>query len=100
MKTTEFDEIARKEISFHITGHHPTRELDAEDHANAPEWFERVRIVNFPRGFEHLQIAVYGSGITESDAAEAAHEWLSENRPGASSLDDEMNALVSVSLKL
>ncbi len=65
----------RIDPSFHITGNHPTREADAEDR-QSPAW-----IVAFQRGFEQLQVAVYGDGLCEADAEEAAIEWLTKHAP-------------------
>lgn len=64
-------------ISHHITGNHPTRAADLDDRA-APGF-----VVAFQRGFEQLRIAVYGAGLTASDAEAAAVEWLEKHAPAA-----------------
>ena len=64
-------------VSYNITGTYPLRELDQEElEAEDPRW-----IVHFPCGFETLQIAVYGDGLGEGDAIEAASEFLAK-KPG------------------
>lgn len=50
------------------------READADDRK------EGGFIVGLPRGFEQLEIAVYGVG-NSGDAVEAAIEWLSKHHP-------------------
>jgi hypothetical protein len=63
--------------SYHITGNFPIREADSEDR-EMPCYQVRV-----PRGFETLDIAVYGDGLCDADAEEAAFEYLLENFPQA-----------------
>lgn len=65
--------------SLFIHGNFPVREMDAEDLAN-PEPRIEIRI---PRGFETLDIAVYGHGLTKGDAEESAFEFLLEHYPNA-----------------
>jgi hypothetical protein len=60
----------------HITGHYPLRLADAEDR-KLPRW-----IVAFQQGFEQYQIAVYGDGLNEQDAEDAAIEFLSKDTHG------------------
>jgi hypothetical protein len=59
----------------HVYGLHPMREADAEDRTLP------CRLVIIPIGFDGLRIAVYGEGIDDSDAIEAAFEFLKERKP-------------------
>ena len=70
--------------SWHITGNHPTRECKPADRGDEACW-----LVSFPRGFEPLQIAVWGDGVHGWYACEAASEWLIKTHPNASSSSDE-----------
>jgi hypothetical protein len=70
--------------SWHITGNHPTRECKPADLFDESCW-----LVSLPRGFEALQIAVWGDGLDASDACESASEWLLETHPNAASSSDE-----------
>ena len=78
-------------ITAYITGNYPTREISATE---ADERDEPIYIVHFPRGFETLQIAVVGHGLSEYDCFEAANEWLQETNPNACSDCDEDSAFV------
>ena len=78
-------------ITAYITGNYPLREISAQE---ADEYNEPIQIVHFPRGFETLQIAVVGHGLSEYDCFEAANEWLQKNSPAACSEDDDESAFV------
>lgn len=69
-ESTDFDPI-----SYHITGYHNPREADAEDRK------EPCTTVSIPCGAEALQIAVYGHGLSDDDAIEAAFEHLQTVSP-------------------
>ena len=73
--------------SWHITGNHPTRECKPADRGEETCW-----LVSLPRGFEPLQIAVWGDGLDASDASEAACEWLLKTHPNAASSSDDENS--------
>lgn len=62
-------------ISYHVSGTYPTRLRDVDERDDI------YCIVRIPRGFETLDIAIYGDGLTESDACEAAFDFLLENHP-------------------
>jgi len=66
------------DISWHITGNHPTREIDPAEYQDEP-----MQVVHFQRGFETMQVAVYGNGLDESDCYEAAVEFLLKNHPAS-----------------
>lgn len=73
--------------SWHITGNYPTRECKPADRGDETCW-----LVSLPRGFEPLQIAVWGDGVYYADACEAACEWLLKIHPNAASSSDEENS--------
>lgn len=69
-----------KSVSYHITGEYPLRQITAEEgKADYNDCF----IVGFQRGFEQLQVAVYGGALAASDAEEAAIEYLRRYQPQA-----------------
>ena len=70
-------------ISWHITGNYPTREIDPAEYFEEP-----MRVVHFQRGFETMQVAVYGHGLCEADCYEAAVEFLMKNHPVSLTEDD------------
>ena len=78
-------------ITSYVTGNYPTREISATE---ADEYNEPIKIVHFPRGFETLQIAVVGDGLSEYDCFEAANEWLQKTNPAACSDYDEYSTFV------
>lgn len=61
--------------SYHITGNHPVREIEPSPDDGAPQF------VRIPCGFETLDIAVYGDGLSSSDAIESAFEFLKRRSP-------------------
>ena len=75
-----------QQVSYIITGNHPTREITIEEmnERAEPGW-----IVSFQRGFEPLNICVVGDGLCESDCEEAAIEFLQKNYPNALKKDIE-----------
>ena len=81
-------------ITAYVTGNYPLREISAQE---ADERAEPIRVVHFPRGFETLQIAVVGDGLTDFDCFEAANEWLQETNPAAHSEGDDDSAFVMAS---
>lgn len=62
--------MKNEDISHHIQGAYPLRVLDVSER-DETRW-----LVCFHCGFEPLVVAVYGDGLCESDAEEAAIEWL------------------------
>lgn len=68
--------------SYHIQGNHPTREIAPEDRAG------RCWIVAWQCGFEQFQLAVWGDGLSASDADEAAVEWMEKHKPEWFSKED------------
>lgn len=78
--------------SFHISGYHNPRELpETDEHRDEP-----MILVSLPRGFESLDIAVYGHGLSYDDCHTAALEYLDRYMPGA--LTDEERTELSGSL--
>lgn len=75
--------------SFHIRGCFPVRELDAV--TDADERTEPCFAVQIPCGFETLDIAVYGTGLCESDAIDAAREFLERRNWFVGSPDNNDN---------
>lgn len=78
-------------ITAYVTGNYPLREISAQE---ADERAEPIRVVHFPRGFETLQIAVVGDGLSEYDCFESANEWLQKTNPNACSDYDEYSTFV------
>jgi hypothetical protein len=76
-------------ITAHVSGTYPLRERSSDERDDL------AYIVHFPRGFETLDIAVYGHGLCASDAIEAGIEWIKKTAPDAFSPDDEENAFVT-----
>lgn len=71
-------------VSYHIRGNHPVRELKIDDMVDSMIINdEPKRIVRLQRGFESLDVAVYGHGLSDSDAREAALEFLGVHHPWA-----------------
>lgn len=66
------------QASLHVMGTYPLREADSEDRMHGPAW-----LVSFPRGFEHLHVAVYGNGLCGDDACDAAREYLAKVNPAS-----------------
>lgn len=64
-----------------ITGHHNPRLADPDDYTD-PFW-----VVSIPMGFERMEVAVHGHGLSEGDACEAFEEWKKGVSPGWA--DDE-----------
>jgi hypothetical protein len=61
------------DVSAHISGNHPTRELTTEDIAERAD--EAIFWVGWQQGFEVYSIAVYGNGLCQADACESAEEY-------------------------
>ena len=57
------------DASLHLSGNHPTRPIDPAEYADTPAF-----VVGWQCGFEIYSVAVYGDGLNESDAMEAAQE--------------------------
>jgi hypothetical protein len=81
------------EASHHITINLPVRVLEEADKAD----YELIHLVGFQRGFESLIVAVYGDtgNGNESDAADAAVEYLEENFPESLTQEERENHLAS-----
>jgi hypothetical protein len=69
--------------SFHISGYHNPREIPETDGGRD----EPMTLISLPRGFETLDIAVYGHGLCFADCEDAALEFLARHFPA--SLTDE-----------
>ena len=59
-----------------ITGYYPPRLATAEDYTD-PFW-----VVSILMGFENMEIAVHGHGLSKDDACEAFEEWKKGVSPG------------------
>lgn len=60
-------------ISYHITGYQPPRELTSEEIGEGKR-DESSYLVSF----ENVNLMVYGDGFTEADVEDAAREFLNK----------------------